>query len=382
MARKNSNFMIGLFVTAGVLIGVAAIVWIGASQYFEEGSFYVTYFDESVQGLQVDSRVNYRGVDIGKVESIGVAPDHKLVEVIMKIDLHGETEQNVVTQLRAAGITGIVFIELDRRNLEGMILLPPSGMKTRYPVIASQYSQSKQMLTSVDRIMNKIEQVDLKEISDQLKQTSRAVETFLSGNQMTAILGKIDSTAGSLDQTSKAVKTFFTGEQMTGILAKIDSTAGSLDQTSKAVETFFTGEQMTGILAKIDSTAGSLDQGLRRIDRILAEGVVEGVLEEARQGLQESRKTIADVRELVAAVSGEVENFKASETADRARRLLEGIDRRTRGMKTDFERTTEDIRHAVEKLDNLLDRLYANPSDLLFSRPSNNDRPQMGEMRK
>jgi archaellum component FlaC len=169
---------------------------------------------------------------------------------------------------------------------------------------------------------------------------------------------------------------------MTGILAKIDSTAGSLDQTSKAVETFFTGEQMTGILAKIDSTAGSLDQGLRRIDRILAEGVVEGVLEEARQGLQESRKTIADVRELVAAVSGEVENFKASETADRARRLLEGIDRRTRGMKTDFERTTEDIRQAVEKLDNLLDRLYANPSDLLFSRPSNDDRPQMGEMRK
>ncbi len=344
--------MIGLFVTAGVLIGVAAIVWIGASQYFEEGSFYVTYFDESVQGLQVDSRVNYRGVDIGKVESIGVAPDHKLVEVIMKIDLHGETEQNVVTQLRAAGITGIVFIELDRRNLEGMILLPPSGMKTRYPVIASQYSQSKQMLTSVDRIMNKIEQVDLKEISDQLKQTSRAVETFLSGNQMIAILGKIDSTAGSLGQTSKAV------------------------------ETFFTGEQMTGILAKIDSTAGSLDQGLRRIDRILAEGVVEGVLEEARQGLQESRKTIADVRELVAAVSGEVENIKASETAERAGRLLEGIDRRTRGMKTDFERTTDDIRQAVEKLNNLLDRLYANPSDLLFSRPSNDDRPQMGEMRK
>ena len=81
MARRNSSFMIGLFVTVGLVIGIAAIIWVGASTYFEKGSLFVTYFDESVQGLQVDSRVKYRGVDIGKVQSIGVAPDRKLVEV-------------------------------------------------------------------------------------------------------------------------------------------------------------------------------------------------------------------------------------------------------------------------------------------------------------
>ena len=314
--------MIGLFVTAGVVIGVAAIVWVGASKYFEDGKLYVTYFDESVQGLQVDSRVKYRGVDIGKVQSIGVAPDRRLVAVIMKIDLDGETRKNVVTQLRAAGITGIVFIELDRRNVEDPILMPTPGMESRYPVIPSQLSQAKQMITSADRIMSRIEQVDLKGISDQIKQTSRAVETFL------------------------------------------------------------TGKQMTGILAKLDSTAGSLDQGLRRIDRILAEGRVEGVLEEAKQGLQESRKTIADIRELVAVVRGEVKNLKASETADRAGRLLEGIDRRTRGMKTDFERTTDDIRQAAESLKLLLDRLQATPSDLIFSRSAVDDGAQRGEVMK
>lgn len=322
MARRNSNFMIGLFVTAGVVIGVAAIVWVGASKYFEDGKLYVTYFDESVQGLQVDSRVKYRGVDIGKVQSIGVAPDRRLVAVVMKIDLDGETRKNVVTQLRAAGITGIVFIELDRRNVEDPILMPTPGMESRYPVIPSQLSQAKQMITSADRIMSRIEQVDLKGISDQIKQTSRAVETFL------------------------------------------------------------TGKQMTGILAKLDSTAGSLDQGLRRIDRILAEGRVEGVLEEAKQGLQESRKTIADVRDLVAVVRGEVKNLKASETADRAGRLLEGIDRRTRGMKTDFERTTDDIRQAAESLKLLLDRLQATPSDLIFSRSAVDDGAQRGEVMK
>ena len=54
MARKNSNFMIGIFVTAGVLLGIAAIIWVGASQYFEEGAFYATYFDESYAILASD----------------------------------------------------------------------------------------------------------------------------------------------------------------------------------------------------------------------------------------------------------------------------------------------------------------------------------------
>lgn len=316
MARRNSNFMIGFFVTVGIVIGVAAIIWVGASQYFEKGSLYVTYFDESVQGLQVDSRVKYRGVDIGKVESIGVAADGKLVEVVMKIALKVRKEENIVTQLRAAGITGIVFIELDRAGENTPILTPPSGMEVRYPVIASQTSQGKQIMTAVDQIMGKIEHLDLKGISDQLKQTLRVAEAFLAGSQM------------------------------------------------------------KGLLTKLDSTADTLDRGLKRIDRVLEEGKVEGILEETRQGLQEtrqgireSRETIADARELVAVFQQEIKSLKAAETAEKAGRLIDGLDRKTRGISADVERTTDEIRQAVESLKLLLDRLHANPSDLIFSRP-------------
>ena len=316
MARRNSNFMIGFFVTVGIVIGVAAIIWVGASQYFEKGSLYVTYFDESVQGLQVDSRVKYRGVDIGKVESIGVAADGKLVEVVMKIALKVRKEENIVTQLRAAGITGIVFIELDRAGENTPILTPPSGMEVRYPVIASQTSQGKQIMTAVDQIMGKIEHLDLKGISDQLKQTLRVAETFLAGSQM------------------------------------------------------------KGLLTKLDSTADTLDRGLKRIDRVLEEGKVEGILEETRQGLQEtrqgireSRETIADARELVAVFQQEIKSLKAAETAEKAGRLIDGLDRKTSGISADVERTTDEIRQAVESLKLLLDRLHDNPSDLIFSRP-------------
>jgi len=320
MARGKSRFIIGLFVTVGFMLGVAAIVWLGASNYFEAGDFYITYFDESVQGLQVDSRVKYRGVDVGKVQRIGVASDHKLVEVVIKIDMAGDVEKYTLTQLRSAGITGIVFIELDQRTPGDSVLLPPQEIRHDYPAIPSKTSQGLQMLKSADRIIDKIEQVDLQGISDQVKQTSRAMETFLAG------------------------------------------------------------PAMTHILKNIESTTVTLDRSLRRIDLLLENKAVEEVFAEARQGvgearqgIAETRQGIAEIRQLVADLRKEVATLKTEDIAKKVNILLDGIDRRTRGMSLDLEETTDDVREAVASLRQLIERLRENPSDLLFSRPQNDD---------
>ena len=114
MSAKGSKFLIGIFVIVGFLICVGTIIWIGAARVLMKGSLYAVYFDESVQGLQVDSAIKYRGVDIGKVQRIDVAEDFRLIEVIMKIDLEGDLGKQTIASLKTAGITGIVFIELDR----------------------------------------------------------------------------------------------------------------------------------------------------------------------------------------------------------------------------------------------------------------------------
>jgi len=89
---------------------------VGASKYFEKERPGLTYFDESVQGLQVDSAVKYRGVEVGRVERIRVAPDHRLIEVVMKIDPRGRLEREYVAQLKTAGITGIVLLSSTAKN--------------------------------------------------------------------------------------------------------------------------------------------------------------------------------------------------------------------------------------------------------------------------
>jgi phospholipid/cholesterol/gamma-HCH transport system substrate-binding protein len=247
------------------------------------------------------------------------------VEVVIKIALEGDVKNAIVTQLRAAGITGIVFVELDQRKPDEPVFLPPKEMKTDYPVIPSKPSQTKQMLSGIDQLMQHIAEVDFKGISDQVKQTTRAMETFVSG------------------------------------------------------------PEMNKILRNLDSTTAILGSSLRQIDGILAEGGVQGIIDETKQGLAETRRGIAETRELVATLKEAIVNVKTGELSERAAaltdkadRFVDGLDRRTREMASEIESTTDDIRQAVEHLRALLDRLQQNPSDLIFSKPTE-DEGETGE---
>ena len=97
MASQKIKFTVGLFLTCGILMALLAFIWLGVSRVFEKGQHYVTYFNESVQGLNVDSAVKYRGVSVGRVDSIGVAPDSKLVEVVLKIETDQELGEDTVS---------------------------------------------------------------------------------------------------------------------------------------------------------------------------------------------------------------------------------------------------------------------------------------------
>jgi len=302
MAKKVSRFLIGIFVTIGILIAVVTLILLGATSYFQEGAMYVTYFDESVQGLQVDSSVKYRGVEIGKVKAIGVAPDNMLIEVVMKINQKGVVAADTTAQLRAAGITGIVFVELDRRKADAGLATPRIGFKAPYPIIPSRPSDAKQFFSGVDALLDKIRALDVQGMS-----------------------GQLSATAG-------------------------------------AIKTFFNGPKTNRILANLEATTTTLDRVLAQLDRVTAQSTLDDTVKEARA-------TLTEARELITAMKKEVRAVNLAETSGKANQWIEGLDRRTRDVTTDLKVTSENVRQASESLDRLLDRLEANPSDLLFSKP-------------
>jgi phospholipid/cholesterol/gamma-HCH transport system substrate-binding protein len=207
MARQKTNLIIGLFVILGVVMGVVAIIWVGATSYFQKGATYVSYFDESVQGLQLNSAVKFRGVDSGLVESIQVAPDNRNIGVVMKINLKEDLQKNYVAQLKAQGITGIMFVELDLIKPGDRDFSPKIEFPSEYPIIASRPSEMQRLVSGANEIVQKFNQIDAKGISDQLISTTKALEEVIKGKQMTSILTRVDAAAGNLDRlTARADK--------------------------------------------------------------------------------------------------------------------------------------------------------------------------------
>ena len=124
MARQSTNLFIGLFVILGVVLGVVAIIWVGATSYFQKGDTYISYFDESVQGLQVDSSVKFRGVEVGRVEAIKLTPGDR-AKIVLRLEPDLKLRDDAIASIRTKGIIGDKYIKLSPGNSEKTI--PPGG---------------------------------------------------------------------------------------------------------------------------------------------------------------------------------------------------------------------------------------------------------------
>jgi phospholipid/cholesterol/gamma-HCH transport system substrate-binding protein len=207
MARQKTNLIIGVFVILGVVMGVVAVIWVGATSYFQKGRNYISYFDESVQGLQLNSAVKFRGVDVGLVESIRVAPDNRHIGVVIKINMREYLQKNYVAQLKSAGITGVMFVELDLIKPGDPDFTPKIDFPSEYPIIASRPSEMQRLVAGANEVVAKFNQIDAKGISDQLITTTKALEELIKGKQMTSILARTDAAAANLDRlTARADK--------------------------------------------------------------------------------------------------------------------------------------------------------------------------------
>ena len=161
MPSVKTKFAVGLFVAVGFFLAAMAIIWLGMSHYFEKGHFCVAYFDESVQGLSKDSPVKYRGVSVGRVYRLGVAPDATLIEAVLQIDPAIVKPAEMVAQLKNVGITGSMFIDLDRKKPGDSALSPKITFSAPFPVVLTKPSQIKEFMGDVREILNNFKKLNL-----------------------------------------------------------------------------------------------------------------------------------------------------------------------------------------------------------------------------
>ncbi|MDA8165789.1 MAG: hypothetical protein M0017_12250, partial [Desulfobacteraceae bacterium] len=102
---------------------------------------------------------------------INVAPDGRHVEVVMLIEKNVRIIPQMFAQLQVVGITGIMFIEIDVTTGRQVPAPPALSFRPRYPVIPTRPSEISQLFTEVEKILAKLNKLDLAGISARMQAT-------------------------------------------------------------------------------------------------------------------------------------------------------------------------------------------------------------------
>lgn len=274
MINQKAKFFVGLFIAAGISLAVVAIILLGMNRFLEKGQFYAVYFDESVQGLKPDSPVKYRGVAIGHIERISLAPDSRLIEVILKIESDIRLEENMVAQQKVVGITGSKFIELDRQKDEAENLYPKLDFPTEYPVLASRPSNISELFRGIDDIVQKLNSLDIVGISDHLKVALVHLGQTLSDIDAKGISNNIKTSLSNINENFDPVrwgKLITSLEKNLDILEKlINSSDNLMKKASELVDGAGTeisnlNRHLIVVGQNLEKTTGNLDNMLEQI---------------------------------------------------------------------------------------------------------------------
>ncbi|MBI5068217.1 MAG: MCE family protein [Deltaproteobacteria bacterium] len=240
MSAPTNHWKLGAFVVVTLLAGVAVGTALTSRSLQTVTVTYQSYFDEAVTGLEVGSPVSFRGVKIGSVSAIEVAPDRRHVElsydlgvsVLQRLGLVGTSKGKATrlsvppdlrVQIASTGLTGTKYLQIDFFDTRGE---PPPALP---------FPEPRNYIPAIPSTMKNLEEAVVRAI-DQLPGLVRDLGVVVT--RAGALLDEVDrrglapKAAATLDGATRTLA------QLDHVLARVDADGGlleSVQQTSDSL---------------------------------------------------------------------------------------------------------------------------------------------------
>ncbi|HEX2436833.1 MAG TPA: outer membrane lipid asymmetry maintenance protein MlaD [Methylomirabilota bacterium] len=120
---QRVNVAVGLFLVVGFLALGYLSIKLGRVSFLGGSSYPVTVDFPSVGGLKAGSAVEIAGVQIGRVESIGLA-DYQ-ARVILRVDRDVKLQEDSIASIKTKGLIGEKYVRISPGGSDKII--PPNG---------------------------------------------------------------------------------------------------------------------------------------------------------------------------------------------------------------------------------------------------------------
>ena len=224
-ANKRKFLLLGSILLLAVLLALAATIFFGSNKLLRLGYAVETYFNESVQGVEVGTVVKHRGVSVGVVDEIGFLGDEyanlssewgKHIFIRFKIDnevqlsqeyLQTLIENGLHAKILPQGIGGLSYIELDY-IVEGeavAIATPDWEPKSLY--IPSTPGLFSTISSTIQKLSGDLRKADLESAFKNVNKILKDVSIEIQKSHVSATVVNIDGLVTELRRTNRIVYT-------------------------------------------------------------------------------------------------------------------------------------------------------------------------------
>ncbi|MBE0597570.1 MAG: MCE family protein [Desulfuromonadales bacterium] len=343
MSERANYFKIGLFVLAASTLVVAGIIILGAAALFQDEILVETYFQETVQGLDIGSPVKFRGVQIGRVETMTTVrkeydTEHRYVlvrmallpetfmprqEIVSTDVIKAEVEHGLRVRLGFQGVTGAAYIEADYLD---PLRYPPLAIdwQPQHPYIPASPSLINRIGDAVDGILRNLEAINIQGIAGSLGKTLEMAAQTLEGLDVAELSGQLQGLLKELRQTNQHV----------------DALVQDLDFDPLLQEASATFQQLRRTVEKVDPA----------LQQLLLEATA------AAENLRQITDQVGSGEDL-------------AEAAAHLRQAMRRLDQLVAGQQPEIEAAVENLRAISDNLRETSENLRQNPSQVLFGEP-------------
>lgn len=329
MATKANYFKLGLFILAAIAIVVAMVLALGAGRLFQRTVTLETYIDDSIQGLDIGSKVRYRGVLLGEVKRLGFTAEryeldkplgqrkpYVLVEAILNLErlgplgdvdvelMHQYIDQGLRIRVAPQGITGINYLELD--FVDPLFNPPlPIDWQPLNPYIPSARAKLVQFTNQIDSVLRSLDEADIKKLAGDIDKLVRTATRKLDELPIEKLGAEASTLLAELRGTNRKLAELVGGEETRSAIAELRAAAVRLRQVLANPELDTLPDNVALAASRVRAVADSerLHRAIANLDSILArlDQALAGSEHDIAATLNNLRQTTENLRELTEA---------------------------------------------------------------------------------
>ncbi|GAB2905330.1 MlaD family protein [Paraburkholderia jirisanensis] len=228
MENKSHAFWAGLFTVALALAIAAAAVLFNVDRSVRVP--YDLIARTNVTGLYADAAVRYRGLDVGKVQSLKFDRDHPGQIVIrILVDKRAPITHSTFGSLALQGVTGIAFVQLDDTGKDVAPLASSDKNVAQLPLHPGLLDQLQKrgdiLLRKLEKVATDVDDILSGDMRNQLLATAASLQHAADG--VTSLTQQIAPAAGKLPPTM---------DQLNRTLASTNELITSLNRSNGPLE--------------------------------------------------------------------------------------------------------------------------------------------------